>query len=1046
MKKCLVLIGLLFPLGLWLPPLHAQDEAQTVDAVFHGLKWRNIGPFRGGRSVASTGIPGDPNTYLMGTCGGGIWRTEDAGVSWKNISDGFFNTGSVGAIAVAPSDPNVVYAGMGEHAIRGVMTSHGDGVYKSTDGGDTWEHLGLEDSRHIAEIRIHPTNPDLVYVAVQGAGYGPSEERGVYRSPDGGKTWKKILYIDENTGAADLSMDIHNPRVLYAGMWDHRRLPWQVRSGGPGSGIHRSVDGGETWTKLSKGLPADLGKVSVDVSPANPDVVYANVEAEGEKAGVYRSNDGGKSWKQTTSDRITVARAWYYIEIFADPADENKVYVLNANMLKSIDGGKTFESIRNPHGDQHHLWINPDSPDNIILSNDGGACITFNGGTTWSSQENQPTAQFYRIITDNRFPYHVYGGQQDNSTVCTASRTNGGRGGGIGWKDWYAVAGCESAFLAFDPDDPQLVYGGCYQGNISVYDHRTNETRDIMAYPTAALAWTPKDMKFRFNWNAPIVASPQDYKTIFHAGNRVLKTTNGGLKWEVISPDLTRNQLEKQGLGGAPFTNEGAGGEVYNTISYLEASSHDADVLWAGSDCGLVHITQDGGKNWVNVTPKGLGEVLINSIDVSPHNPAAAYMVATGYKFNDFSPMVYYTDNYGKNWKKIVNGIAADAFVRVVREDLKQPGLLYAGTELGLYVSFDNGANWEEFQLNLPICPIADLTFRDNDLVIATIGRAFWILDDLGPLQQSMNKFDAGIKVFASKPTPRVAGGAGRGTVGKNPPSGVLIDYYLPDNMDSIALKLEIVDSQGNVVRSFSNQKDKQYVKYDGGPAAEKVITSKKGVNRMNWDFRRSILPGVEKVFVLGSYNGSRVGPGAFTVRLTAEEETVESTFEVKPDPRLDVTAQDYQEQQEVLQSLHNAAIEVHESVNRMRKLKTQVESLLEPVKELKAAKGLVEKGRQLIEKIESWEDNLIQEDQKTFQDVINFPNKLNAEIMALINRVDNHDPSLTEGAKERLRDLNQEWTQRKTEMMQILELDVKQFNKLYKEMDLPVLALPDKA
>ena len=1046
MKKCLVLICLLLPLFFVSTPVAAQEDDPTADATFHGLKWRNIGPFRGGRSVASTGIPGQPNTYLMGTCGGGIWRTEDAGVTWKNISDGFLNTGSVGAIAVAPSDPNVVYVGMGEHAVRGVMTSHGDGVYKSTDGGDTWVHLGLEKSRHIAEIRIHPANPDLVYVAVQGAAHGPTEDRGVYRSSDGGNTWEKILYVDENTGAADLSMDVNNPRVLYAGMWDHLRAPWQVRSGGPGSGIHKSVDGGETWTELTKGLPAELGKVSVDVSPANSDVVYANVEAEGEKAGVYRSNDGGESWKQTTSDRITVARAWYYIEIFADPADENKVYVLNAPMLKSIDGGKTFESIRNPHGDQHHLWINPDNPDNIILSNDGGACITFNGGLTWSSQQNQPTAQFYRIITDNRFPYHVYAGQQDNSTVCTASRTNGGRGGGIGWKDWYAVAGCESAFLAFDPDNPELVYGGCYQGNISVYDHRTNEMRDIMAYPTAVLAWTPKDMKFRFNWNAPIVASPQDYNTIYHAGNRVLKTTNGGLKWEVISPDLTKNEVAKQDLGGVPFTNEGAGGEVYNTISYLEASEHDAGVLWSGSDCGLVHVTRDGGENWTNVTPKGLGEALINCIDVSPHNPAAAYMVATKYKFNDFTPMVYYTDNYGKSWKKIVNGIADEAFVRVVREDLKQPGLLYAGTELGMYISFDNGENWEDFQLNLPTCPITDLTFRDNDLVVATMGRAFWILDDLGAIQQSMGRFDEEIKVFASKPTPRVAGGGGRGDVGKNPPAGVLIDYYLPENMDSTTLKMEIVDAQGRVVRTYTNQKDKDYVKYDGGPAAEKMITSKKGVNRINWDFRRSILPGVEKVFVLGSYNGSHVGPGAFTIRLTADDKTVESTAEVTPDPRLNVTAQDYEAQQEVLQSLHNAAIEVHESVNRMRKLKSQVKALLDPVKELDAAKELVEKGKQLMKKIEDWEDHLIQKDQKTFQDVINFPNKLNAEIMSLINRVDSHDPGITEGAGERVRDLNQEWSQRKTEMMQILELDVKQFNKLYKDTDIPALALPDKA
>ncbi|RMG88640.1 MAG: glycosyl hydrolase, partial [Bacteroidetes bacterium] len=689
--------------------------------VFKSLQFRNIGPFRGGRSNAVSGVRGDDQTYYFGSVGGGVWKTTDAGISWKNVTDGFLASGSVGAIAVAPSDANVVYVGMGEHAVRGVMTSHGDGMYKSTDAGKTWSHIGLKDARHIAAIRVHPTNPDVVFVAVQGALWGPSADRGVYKTTDGGQTWRKVLFVNETTGAADLSMDATNPRILYAGMWDHQRFPWQVRSGGPGSGIWKSVDGGETWQALKKGLPEAMGKVAVDVSPANPNRVYANIEAE--KGGVYRSDDGGKSWKRVNSDRVTVARAWYYIEIFAHPTDENIVYVLNAPVLRSIDGGKTFESVPNPHSDQHDLWINPDRPDNMILANDGGACITFNAGRSWSTQQNQPTAQFYRVIADRRFPYHLYGGQQDNSTVCIASRTSGG---GIGVRDWYPVSGGESAFLAFDPDHPDLVYGNSIQGFMEVYDHKTGETKGIMAYPQLNLGTLPRDMKYRFNWNNPLVADPHDPTVLYHGAQLVLKSADGGYSWTEISPDLTRNDPEKHNAGGVPYTNEAAGGEVYNTLSYLACSPKEAGVIWAGSDDGLVHLTRDGGKNWANVTPAGLPESLINAIEVSPHDPATAYLAVTRYKWNDLAPMIFVTHDYGKTWSKKVAGIPGDNFVRVVREDPVKKGLLYAGTEHGLYVSFDGGEKWSRFQSNLPVCPITDLAVHDNDLLVATSGRAFW--------------------------------------------------------------------------------------------------------------------------------------------------------------------------------------------------------------------------------------------------------------------------------------------------------------------------------
>ena len=836
---------------------------------FAAMKWRNIGPFRGGRSNAVCGVLGDPMTYYFGSVGGGVWKTVDAGISWYNISDGFFKSGSVGSIAVAPNDPNVIYVGMGEHAVRGVMTSHGDGMYKSTDAGKTWKHVGLEKSMHIAEIRVHPQNPDIVWVAVQGALWGKSQDRGVYKSTDGGANWKKVLYINENTGAADLSLDQSNPRILYAGMWDHQRLPWKVRSGGPGSGIWKSVDGGENWTELEGGLPKEMGKVAVDVSPANPQVVYANIEAK--KGGVFRSNDGGNTWTQTNSQRVTVARAWYYIEIFADPVDENRVYVLNAPMLKSIDGGRTFSRISNPHGDQHHLWINPDDNENIILANDGGGCITFNGGKTWSSENNQPTAQFYRVITDNQFPYNVYGGQQDNSTVSISSQT---QMGGIGIRDWHPVAGGESAFLAFDPDDPKLVYGTSIQGMMDMYNQETGTYKDIMVYPQLNLGTLPKDMKYRFNWNGPLTFQPQNPEVMYCGGNILMRTEDGGMSWKEISGDLTRNDTTKHGVGGIPFTNEAAGGEVYNTISYIACSPHQAGVVWVGSDDGLVHVTQDDGKTWSNVTPAGLPESLINAVEISPNDPATAYIAVTRHKFNDLSPMIFVTHDFGKNWQKIVKGLPGDNYVRVVREDPEQKDLLYAGTEGGLFVSFNRGEEWHAFQSNLPICPITDLTIRNNDLVASTSGRAFWILDDLSALQQTMGLPDTSAVTLA-EPAPSVKFTIGaapqpRPGQGQNPLNGVTLDYYLPHTWtDTSELTLEVLDADEKVIRTMTNQKPKDFKRWEGGPQPPQVLPAKPGLNRSNWDLRRDALPAIEGVFVMGDYRGHLVAPGKYTLRLS---------------------------------------------------------------------------------------------------------------------------------------------------------------------------------
>ena len=1019
--------------------INAQEK-QKDTSIFKNLKFRNIGPFRGGRSVASCGVIQDPQTYYMGSTGGGVWKTEDAGISWKNISDGYFNTGSVGAIQVAESDQNVIYVGMGEHAVRGVMTSHGDGVYKSSDAGKTWKHMGLKSSRHISEIKVHPTDPNVLWVAVQGAVHGDSEERGVYKSIDGGETWVRTLFVDMSTGAVDLTIDPDNPRLLFACMWDHRRLPWQVRSGGPGSGIYRSSDSGDTWERVEGGLPKEMGKSAIDISKANPNVIYVNLEAEGSKGGVYRSNDGGVSWKQTTSDRITVARAWYYIEVFADPVDENTVYVLNAPMLKSIDGGKSFKSISNPHGDQHHMWINPNNPSNIILSNDGGACITFNGGASWSSQQNQPTIQFYRVNTDNLFPYNIYGGQQDNSSIVTPSRTSSR---GITWKDWFAGPGCECAFIAFDPDDPQLLYGGCYQGNINVMQRSTKAVRDIMAYPTAGLAWTPSEMKYRFNWNAPIVASPQDPNVIYHCGNKVLKTADQGKTWEEISPDLTRNEMQKQGKGGVPYTNEGAGGEVYNTISYFRPSPHDQNVLWAGSDCGLVHLTKDGGSQWSDVTPNGLGECLINSIDVSPHDQATAYLAATKYKFNDFSPMIYMTTNFGKNWSEISSNIKDEDFVRVVREDPKVPGLLYAGTESGLYLSYDKGDNWDKIGMGFPVCPVTDLTFRDNDLVVATSGRSFWILDDLTPIQ-SGESFDKLAVLLSPKPTVRMLGG-GRvrpgASIGQNPAAGVSIDYYLPEKLeDSIVVTLEIFDSSDNLLRTMTNQKDESFKSFPGGPSRPKMLPTKKGINRVSWDMRRDAIPGIHKVFLLGGYNGALVPPGKFKMRLTIGDISSEGEIELLPDPRIDASMEDYLFQYDKLLESERMVKDIQESVSIMRNIKEQINTISDMCEGQEDGKELISNGKNLINQIDSWEDKLIQPEQKTFQDVINFPNKLNAEITSLMSRMSGANPIISSGMLSRLEDLSASYNEVMAEKDKIVSEDFVQFNDLLRSSNVNLI------
>lgn len=1014
----------------------------SPDSIFSNLKWRNIGPFRGGRANAVSGVVGNDQKFYAGYTGGGVWTTEDGGINWKNISDGFFTVGSIGEIAVSESDPNVVYVGTGEHAVRGVMTSYGNGVYKSTDGGKSWKNVGLEKTRHISDIAIHPQNPDVVYVAGQGTVHGNNNDRGVFKSTDGGISWKKVLYINDSTGISSLSMDMNNPRILYAASWEHRRFPWTVSSGGAGSAIWKSTDEGVTWKKLTEGLPKSMGKMGISVSRANSNRVFAIVETEKSKSGLYRSDDAGKNWALLSNNQDICSRSWYYMEVFADPKNENTVYVLNAPMMKSIDGGKTFAPVRVQHGDTHDLWINPSKNSIIALADDGGAEISFDQTKSWSTIMNQPTAQFYRVNTDNVFPYKVYGGQQDNSSVIIASRNNGPS---LTERDWTTGAGCESAYLAFDPNDPTVVFGGCYQGYIEVLNRKTNESKDVQAYPSLNLAIEPKDMKYRFNWNAPIVVSPHDAKTIYHGGNVVLKTTNGGMSWEAISPDLTRNDKSKQGPGGIPFTNEGAGGENYNTIFYIAESPMEKGVIWTGSDCGLVNVTMDGGKTWSNITPTDLAESQINSIELSSFDKGVAYVSATRYKLNDYSTYAYKTSDYGKTWVKINNGVKADDFIKVIREDKKNKNILYAGSERGFYLSTDAGSSWQVFQLNLPIVPVTDLMIRDNDLVASTAGRAFWILDDLGAIQQQTN-IASSVKLFSPKPSYKYGGGAGlpeeNYKAGQNAPEGVILDYILPEISDSSVLTLKIINANGNTVRTYTNKKDEGYAKYPGGPSPATLLSAEKGHNRFLWDLRTDMVsPDVKNVFIYGSYSGFAASPGKYKAVLTVNGEVSETELTVLPNPNINATEKDWVEQQQILAEIVSSISDMHKQVNDMRKVKKQLTHHTEIFKDNKTGEKILAEAKKLTKEIDAWESNIVEGRIQNGQDVINWPSKLNAEFFNIKGLADAPDPRITQGIKTRLGDLKTQWSNEKAKL-NALKKSVADYNALYKSQQLEAVVL----
>jgi photosystem II stability/assembly factor-like uncharacterized protein len=1007
--------------------------AQTYDSsLFDALEYRQLGPFRGGRSAAVTGVPNKPNLFYCGATGGGVWKTEDGGRTWENISDGFFG-GSVGSIQVSMDDPNVIYVGGGEITVRGNVSS-GYGIWKTEDAGKTWKQMGLEKGRHIPRIAIHPKKHNIVYAAVLGNIYKPTQERGVYKSIDGGKTWNKKLFVNQDAGAVDLIMDPSNPRILYASTWNLRRTPYSLSSGGEGSALWKSTDSGETWKEISKneGFPTDtLGIIGVTVSPLNGDKVWAIVENK-EKGGVYKSEDGGKNWKLINSERKLRQRAWYYTRIYADSQDENVVYVLNVRYHKSSDGGKTYSTHNAPHGDHHDLWIAPENSNRMIMGDDGGAQVSYDGGETWSTYHNQPTAQFYRVTTDNSFPYRIYAAQQDNSTIRISHRNEGRN---IDEDDWESTAGGESAHIAIDPNNNDIVYGGSYDGFLTRYNHKKGTVRSISVWPDNPMGHGVEDMKYRFQWNFPIFFSKHNTKKLYTFSNQVHVSTNEGESWDVISPDLTRNDPEKQKSSGGPITQDNTSVEYYCTIFAAAESPITEGVLWTGSDDGLIHLTKNGGATWTNVTPKGMPEwMMINSIEPSVFDAGTCYIAGTKYKTGDFAPYLYKTTDYGTSWKKITNGIPVEHFTRVLREDPKKKGILYAGTETGLYVSFDYGNNWQAFQLNLPIVPITDLAVKENNLVVATQGRSLWILDDLTAIHQLSEAKGNDIYLFQPKDTYRMRGGSQKKslTTGTNHPSGVLTYFYIKDTKDK-EIALSYLNTNNDTIKSFNtkNKKDKFKVK--------------DGSNYFSWNTRGE---GAEKlegmILWWASMNAPQAVPGEYKVVLTVDGESVSQPITILADPNAESDLAGMKQQFDFITEINKTVDKAHKSIKKIRKINKQLKAFQEQYKDNDEVRTLVEKAKKLSEEFSEIEKALYQTQNKSGQDPLNFPIRLTNKLAHLNSLVGMDDFPPTQQDIAVKNELTTQITVQLQSFTTLVTNEILQFNQQFNTLNLNYLFVED--
>ena len=967
-----MLAFLLLPLSLLSQKRNKlQSNAPTYpEELYSSLEYRSIGPYRGGRSAAVTGVPGEPNLFYFGAAGGGVWKTLDGGRTWDNISDGYFG-GSIGAVEVAKSDPNVIYVGGGEKTLRGNVSS-GYGIWKTEDGGKTWATAGLEKSRHVPRLRVHPTDYNTVYAAVLGDIYKPTKDRGVYKSTDGGKNWKQVLFVNEQAGAVDLTIDPNNPRILYASTWHAQRTPYSLISGGDGSALWKSMDSGETWKEISKneGFPKDtLGIIGVAVSPKNSERVWAIVENK-DKGGLYRSEDGGKTWSVVNEERKLRQRAWYYTRVYADTQDEDVVYVLNVNYHKSTDGGKSFNTFNAPHGDHHDLWVSPEDSQRMIIGDDGGAQISYDGGQTWSTYNNQPTAQFYRVTTDNSFPYRIYVAQQDNSTLRIEHRSDKNS---IGNGNWEETAGGESAWIAVDPKDNDIVYGGSYDGFLTRVNHKTGTVRGINVWPDNPMGAGAEAMKYRFQWNFPIMFSRHNPKKLYTFSNYVHVTENEGQSWEVLSGDLTRNDPTKLVSSGGPITQDNTSVEYYCTIFAANESPLKEGILWVGSDDGLIHVSKDSGATWDNVTPTNMPEWnMINSIEPSYFDEGTCYVAATRYKLGDFQPYLYKTTDYGKSWTKITNGIPAEHFTRVVREDPKKKGLLYAGTETGMYVSFNDGASWSPFQMNLPIVPITDLAIKDDNLIVATQGRSLWIIDDLTVLHQlDESKKNQNTILFKPRDSYRTKGRASKKpskTSGQNLENGVITHFLLKNYTEKDTVQLTYTSMAGDTLANYNSSAKKK----------DKKLEVKKGGNTFVWDTRGK---GAEKlegmIFWWASFDGAKAVPGNYKVHLNVNGSTSSETFTILPDPRAESSVAEMQNQFDFITDINTTIEKAHQSIKKIRNVTEQLNAFTEQYKDDERTKDLVEKAKAMKDKLGEVEKALYQTQNRSGQDPLNFPIKL---------------------------------------------------------------------